>query len=84
MTHSRPPREGCGGHVQLTILVLPLRARPIRVDLYPQTVRVGQVERFADRVIRAAGVFAEPSKMRDEASQRRTIGHEDGEVIEAE
>ena len=64
--------------------MLPLRARPIGVDLDSQSIRIGQIERLADGVIRAVGVLTLHAQVRDEAPQRGAIGQEDREVIQTE
>ena len=73
-----------GAHVQETADVRPLGARPVAIDLDAVAVRIGEVERFADTVVRRA---LQHGFRLDQTSERsrevRARRHQDREVVEA-
>ena len=94
--HPGPGGAACGGHHAAHVerrrrheqlprrVAAPRRARPIGIHLDAEAVRIRQVDRFADRVIRRSSVDPERAEVRDESSERRAIGQQDREVIETE
>src|SRR6202008_776241 len=71
-------------HEELTLVVPPRVARPVGVDLDAEPVRIGEIHRFADEMIGHPGVRADLTEVRDESSERRSIGEENCEVVETE
>jgi len=58
-----------GRHVELTLVVPPRIARPVRVHLDAETVRIGEVHRFAHEVVRHPGVGTDLGEMGDQAPE---------------
>ena len=71
-------------HLQLAVLVAPLLARAVAVDLDPVALRIVEVERLGDEVVGGAGepVPGAVTRCSDRASSARD-GHEEREVEEA-
>src|SRR5438034_151241 len=59
------------GHAELPLLLAPSAARPVRVHLDAEVVRILEIDRFAHEVIRHAGVRAQLAKMLEKPPQRR-------------
>ena len=66
--------EMVGRHVQLTLVVAPRSARPVGVNFDAESVGVGEINGFADEVIRHAGVGADLAQVSDESSKRCAVG----------
>ncbi len=71
-------------HVELTLVITPRVARSVRVHLDAESVRIGEVHRFAHEVVRHPGVDAGLGEMRHEASERSAIRKQDRKVIQAQ
>ena len=66
--------ERIGRHRQLAAVRAPRAPWSIGVDLDPQTVRIPQIERFADETIGLADPHVEPRNMGSESAERRPLG----------
>src|SRR4051812_10846819 len=71
-------------HVQLSLVVAPRVARPIRVNLDAESIGIGQIHCFADKVIRHSRVRTDRAEVRNEAAEGCTIWKQDRKVIKPE
>src|SRR3954470_21195244 len=83
-THEIVDVEMLGGHVQLPLVVLPRVARTVCIDLDAESVRIGEIYGFADKVIRHPGIRADLRQMRDEASKRCAVRQQNREMVKTE
>jgi hypothetical protein len=71
-------------HRQLARFVTPRRTRTVGVHLDADAVGIAEVERLADEMIRHSGALADLGQMTQEAAEGRTIGQQNGEVIQTD
>ena len=71
-------------HEQFDAPLSPERSRPIGVDLDAESVRVGEVERLTDQVIRHSDTDATFRDVHGKSAECGTIGQQNGEMIQAE
>ena len=71
-----------GNHLQLAVAHRPLRARPVAVDFDAVAIRIAQIDRLANAVVRPA--LQRPARlnhMPQPARQFNAIRHQHGEMV---
>jgi hypothetical protein len=71
-------------HLELPVAQRPRFARAICINLDSKAIRIGEVHSFTDEMIRHSRVRADFTEMLNESAERRTIGKQNGEMIETE
>ena len=75
--------QGVGCHPDSAVIPPPLVTRPVAVDFDPIAVRVGEIQGFADQVVRLTDGDLRPGEPAKRPCQGRAAGEQDCEVIEA-
>jgi acyl-CoA synthetase (AMP-forming)/AMP-acid ligase II len=72
-------------HVQLPVGARPPGVtRAIGIHLDTESIGIGEVERLADRVVRAAGSAPHRAEMSEKPAECRALRHQDGKVEQAQ